>query len=138
MAVEEEHCPKCGQPMPKTERYEPFRSTFYNCPLCFPELEHIRTLIKRDNKSKTGKVFEVVQQAKPDLLFPDEPVSKRKTKIAGFQTEQEARSLAVENEFYKYEVRERVFRWVRKSGFTREGVPVHNVEVRETISLKTV
>ena len=84
------------------------------------------------------KVFEVVQQAKPDLLFPDEPVSKRKTKIASFQTEQEARNFAVETEFYKYEVRERVFKYVRKSGFTRDGIPVFNVEVRETISLRMV
>ncbi|GAI84542.1 unnamed protein product, partial [marine sediment metagenome] len=85
------------------------------------------------------RVFEVVQQAKPDLLFPDEPVSKRKTKVPGvFKTEQEARNRAIEDEFYRYEVRERVFRWIRKSGFTRDGVPVHNIEVRETISLKTL
>ncbi len=113
MAVE--LCPKCGQPMPKTERYEPFRSTFCNCPLCFPELEPIRTLIKRDNKSKSGRVFELVRQTKPDLLFPDEPVSKRKTKVCAFNTEQEARSFVIDDDFSHYEVRERVFRWVRKS-----------------------
>ncbi len=136
MAVE--LCYKCGRPMPKTERYEPFRSTFYNCPVCFPELECNRAIIKRDNKSKTGRVFELVRQAKPDLLFPEDPVSKRKSKVASFNTEEEARSFATEDDYYKYEVRERVFRRVRKSGFTRDGVPVFNVEVRETISLKTL
>lgn len=85
------------------------------------------------------RVFEVIKQAKPSLLFPDEPVSKRKS-FAGIRcrTEQEARSRIVEDDFYKYEVRERVYRFVRKSGFTRDGVPVHNIEVRETISLKTL
>jgi len=96
------------------------------------------TLIKRDNKSKSGRVFELLKQTKPSLLFPDEKVSKRKTLVASFGTEQEARSLAVENEFYKYEVRERAFKFVRRSGLTREGIPVHNIEVRETISLKTL
>ena len=88
---------------------------------------------------KMYKVFEVVKQAKPDLLFPDEPVSKRKS-FAGIRckTEQEARSRIVEDDFYKYEVRERVFRYVRKSGFTRDGIPVHDVEVTETISLRMV
>ena len=133
-----ELCPKCGQPMPKTERYYPFRSTFYNCPSCFPELESTRAQIKRDNKSKSGRVFEVVRQNKPSLLFPDEPVSKQKTKVAAFGAEQEARDFAIDDELSHYEVRERVFRWVRKSGFTREGIPVHNIEVRETISLKTL
>ena len=89
-------------------------------------------------ETRIYKAYEVVKQRKPDLIFPEEPVSKRKIHIATFNTEQEARSLAIENEFYKYEVRERVFKWVRKSGFTREGIPVHNIEVRETISLKTL
>lgn len=95
---------------------------------------------------KVYKVFEVVKQVKPSLLFPDEPVSKRKS-FAGIRcrTEQEARSRAVEDEFYKYEVRERVFRYVKKSGFMKgkgemlgKLIPVHDVEVRETISLRTV
>lgn len=90
-------------------------------------------MIKRDKR-----VFEVVRQAKPDLLFPEDPVSKRKSKVASFNTEEEARSFATEDDYYKYEVRERVFRWIKKSGFTRDGVPVHNIEVRETISLKTL
>ena len=91
-----------------------------------------------EEEPRIYKTYEVVKQCKPDLLFPEEPVSKRKIRVATFGTELEARSLAVENEFYKYEVRERVFRWVRKSGFTRDGIPVHDIEVRETISLKTL
>ncbi|MBA7585403.1 hypothetical protein ES708_27382 [subsurface metagenome] len=85
------------------------------------------------------KVYEVVKQAKPSLLFPDEPVSKRKS-FAGIRcgTEREARSRIVEDEYYKYEVRERVFRFVRKSGFDRDGIFHHDIEVRETISLKTL
>ena len=88
------------------------------------------------------KAYEVVKQAKPDLLFPDEPVSKRKS-FAGTRcgTEQEARSRIVEDDYYKYEVRERVYRFVRKSGFIRgrgemlgKLIPVHDIEVMETIS----
>ena len=82
----------------------------------------------------------MVKQHKPDLLFPEEPVSKRKIHVANFQTEQEARNFAAaaENEFFKCEVRERVYRFVTKSGFTRDGIPVFNVQVRETISLRKV
>lgn len=87
-----------------------------------------------------------MQQKKPDLLFPDEPVSKRWTKVPGvFKTEQEARNRAIEDEDYKYRVRERVYRFVRKSGFMKgkgkmlgKLIPVHNIEVRETISLRKV
>ena len=92
------------------------------------------------------KAYEVVKQHKPDLLFPEEPVSKRKTHVANFNTEQEARNFAaIEDDYFKYEVRERVFRFVRKSGFMRgkgemlgKLIPVHDIEVRETISLKTL
>lgn len=84
------------------------------------------------------KVFELVRQNKPDLLFLDEKVSKAKTLVATFDTKQEARGRAIDTDYFHYEVRERVFRMVRKSGFTREGIPVHDVEVRETISLKTL
>lgn len=87
-----------------------------------------------------------MQQRKPDLLFPDEPVSKRWTKVPGvYNTEQVARNRAIEDEDYKYRVRERVYRFVRKSGFIKgkgemlgKLIPVHDVEVRETISLRTV
>lgn len=91
------------------------------------------------------KAYEVVKQHKPDLLFPDVPVSKRKTHVANFNTEEEAMSFAVEDDYYKYEVRERVYRFVRKSGFIRgrgemlgKLIPVHDIEVCETISLKTL
>lgn len=84
------------------------------------------------------KVFEVVRENKPSLPFPEEKVPKRKTCIATFKTEQEARNLAVDDWLFHYEVRERIFKWVRKSGFTRDGIPVHNIEVRETISLETL
>ena len=87
---------------------------------------------------KIYKAYEVVRQNKPDLLFPDAPVSKRKTLVATFKTEQEARDLAVDTDLFHYEVRERIFRFVRKSGFTRDGVPVHNIEVKEIISLRTI
>lgn len=87
---------------------------------------------------KIYKEFEVVRQNKPDPLFPDEPVSKRKTLVASFNTEEEARNFATEDDYFHYEVRERVFRFVRKSGFTRDGIPVHDVEVPETISLRRV
>ena len=94
------------------------------------------TVIKEE--PRIYKAYEVVKQHKPDLLFPEESVSKRKIHVANFNTEQEARNFAVEDDYYKYEVRERVYRFVRRSGFTRDGVPVHNIEVRETISLKTL
>lgn len=91
------------------------------------------------------RVFELVRQGKPDLLFPENPVSKRKTHVANFNIEQEARSPAFDDAYFHYEVRERVFRWIRKSGFMRgkgkmsgKLIPVHDIEVRETISLKTL
>ena len=87
---------------------------------------------------KVYKVFELVRQAKPDLLFPEEPVSKRKSLVATYKTEQEARNRAIDTDLSHYEVRERVYRFIRKSGFTRDGIPVHDVEVRETISLRMV
>ena len=93
------------------------------------------------------KAYEVVRQNKPDLLFPEDPVSKRKTHVANFNTEQEARSFAVaaEDDYFKYGVRERVYRFIRKSGFLRgrgemlgKLIPVYDIEVCETISLKTL
>ena len=94
---------------------------------------------------KVYKVFELVRQAKPDLLFPEEPVSKRKSLVATYKTEQEARNRAIDTDLSHYEVRERVYRFIRKSGFVRgrgemsgKLIPVHDVEVRETISLRMV
>lgn len=96
---------------------------------------------------KANKVFEVVRQNKPDLLFPETPVSKRKTKVAGFKTEEEARNFAIamDSDYFHHEVRERVFRWVRRSGFVKgrgemlgKWEPVHDLEAPETISLKTL
>ena len=93
------------------------------------------------------KDYEVFRQNNPSLLFPEEPVSKRKTYVTRFESEQEARKYAAcaEDMWFKYGVRERVYRYVRKSGFVRgrgemsgKLIPVHNIEVRETISLKTL
>jgi len=89
---------------------------------------------------KIFKDFEVVRQAKPSRAFPCEKLSKHKVVEARFATEQEARNYAVasDNMWFGYEIRERIWKWVRKSGFTRDGIPVHNIEVRETISLRMV
>jgi|GEM_PF-5847825 len=93
------------------------------------------------------KDYEVFRQNKPSLLFPEEPVSKRKTYVTRFESEQEARNYAAgaEDMWFKYGVRERVCRYVRRSGFVKgrgemsgKLIPVHNVQVRETLSLKTL
>lgn len=94
---------------------------------------------------RTYKIFEVVRQNKPDLLFPEDPVSKRWTIAAAFRTEQEARARAVDDYMFHYEVRERVYHFVRVDGFLRgrggnlgKLIPVHDIEVKETISLRRV
>jgi len=92
------------------------------------------------------KTYEVLRQPIPSSLFPEEPVSKRKTFFCRYHTEEEARKwLGVEDELCgcRYLVRERVWRWVRKNGFaknkhTGELFAINNIEVLETISLKNL